>query len=767
MEVRPPRQIDRKIPRELERICLRALSKRVTDRYNSAGDMAEEIELWEEAATQKPQPIAPTGSSDSAPQSASPSQNEAAVIPRGLRAYESGDADFFLRLLPGPTDRDGLPESVRFWKAKIEETEPGQSFGVGVILGPSGSGKSSLVRAGIIPHLNDDVIPVWADTRVANMERQLLKRIKKRVPTLQGARSLHDALVAVRRSRALQSGSKLLLVFDQFEQWLNHHRAEASSELADALRQCNGTRLQTLLLIRDDFTLDAANFMDQIEEPLSQTRNFAAVDLFGKEHARKVLLAFGRAYGAISETVPREQERFLSAVVEGLAESSRIYPIQLALFADMVKDKPWTMPTLREYGGMRGIGVAFLDEKLTGASAHPFLRSQSELTAKLLGLLLPDEDAVIKGTAKTRAELIQHFSPIARPDSLDRVLGLLDSELRLITPSGGDSSQSAESVSANREPAYQLTHDYLVPTIRSWLTASERATRPGRVRLRLNELSESWNAKPESRRLPTVWEWLSIRFWTQTKDWTPPHRKMMRTAETRIGVRSGVVISLSIVLCMVGYDWNGRTQAVLLRDRLLNEDTMAVGEIVALMKPKWRWVSPLLQDKWAAMANESPPDDAEGKAQILRQKLHVALALSSDDAEFASRAMDDLQSLAPEELTVVASFFPSLEASRLDPLWATVANPSASSRQRLAAAAVLAATQPENKRWITASPKVTEDLSQLRPFQLVDWAEQFKPIREHILPQTLAILKQDGSLPAVSGQRVDNAIELTSIYAED
>jgi len=42
VEVRPPRQIDRKIPRELERICLRALSKRVTDRYNSAGDMAEE-----------------------------------------------------------------------------------------------------------------------------------------------------------------------------------------------------------------------------------------------------------------------------------------------------------------------------------------------------------------------------------------------------------------------------------------------------------------------------------------------------------------------------------------------------------------------------------------------------------------------------------------------------------------------------------------------------------------------------------------------------
>ena len=27
----------------------------------------------------------------------------------------------FLDLLPGPRDRDGLPESIRFWKTRIEE----------------------------------------------------------------------------------------------------------------------------------------------------------------------------------------------------------------------------------------------------------------------------------------------------------------------------------------------------------------------------------------------------------------------------------------------------------------------------------------------------------------------------------------------------------------------------------------------------------------------------------------------------------------------
>jgi serine/threonine protein kinase len=40
---RPPRQIDNRIPKELEAICLKALSKRVEERYTTAGDMAEEL----------------------------------------------------------------------------------------------------------------------------------------------------------------------------------------------------------------------------------------------------------------------------------------------------------------------------------------------------------------------------------------------------------------------------------------------------------------------------------------------------------------------------------------------------------------------------------------------------------------------------------------------------------------------------------------------------------------------------------------------------
>ena len=45
------------------------------------------------------------------------------IVPKGLRSFDAGDADFFLELLPDPRDRDGLPDSIRFWKTRIEEKE--------------------------------------------------------------------------------------------------------------------------------------------------------------------------------------------------------------------------------------------------------------------------------------------------------------------------------------------------------------------------------------------------------------------------------------------------------------------------------------------------------------------------------------------------------------------------------------------------------------------------------------------------------------------
>jgi hypothetical protein len=86
----------------------------------------------------------------------------ATIVPKGLRSFDAGDSDFFLQLLPGPFDQDGLPESIRFWKYRIEARDE-LTFTVGLLYGPSGCGKSSLVKAGLLPRLSPAVIAVYVE----------------------------------------------------------------------------------------------------------------------------------------------------------------------------------------------------------------------------------------------------------------------------------------------------------------------------------------------------------------------------------------------------------------------------------------------------------------------------------------------------------------------------------------------------------------------------------------------------------------------------
>src|SRR5262249_26144765 len=114
---------------------------------------------------------APSSSARPVPISDSPPVR---IVPKGLRSFDAQDADFFLELMPGPRDRDGLPDSIRFWKSRVEEADPGRTFAVGLIYGPSGCGKSSLVKAGLLPRLRHDVIAVYVEADADGTEARLL-----------------------------------------------------------------------------------------------------------------------------------------------------------------------------------------------------------------------------------------------------------------------------------------------------------------------------------------------------------------------------------------------------------------------------------------------------------------------------------------------------------------------------------------------------------------------------------------------------------------
>ena len=98
VDPKPPRELDTTIAPELERICLKALSRRVSDRYATAAEFADDLRHWNQSPQQK--------------------QQVQQIVPKGLRSFDSNDADFFLDLLPGQRNRDGLPESIQFWKSK-------------------------------------------------------------------------------------------------------------------------------------------------------------------------------------------------------------------------------------------------------------------------------------------------------------------------------------------------------------------------------------------------------------------------------------------------------------------------------------------------------------------------------------------------------------------------------------------------------------------------------------------------------------------------
>ena len=116
------------------------------------------------------------------------------VVPKGLRSFDGQDADFFLALLPGPRDREGLPESIRFWKGRAESASPEDTFRVGVIYGPSGCGKSSLAKAGLLPRLDDaHVVSAYVEATAEDTEAAApaaaAERLSRTAPARQLARN--------------------------------------------------------------------------------------------------------------------------------------------------------------------------------------------------------------------------------------------------------------------------------------------------------------------------------------------------------------------------------------------------------------------------------------------------------------------------------------------------------------------------------------------------------------------------------------------------
>lgn len=536
--VAPLRRKHLEIPEELDRICQRGLARRVADRYPTARDLAADLRAF--------------------------------LAEHAAPGADRADGD-------DPLARVDM-HGIAAWLDGIETTVPGRAFRAGLIHGPSGSGKSSLVRAGILPRLSDRVVAVYVDGS-GDVETPLLQQLQA-CQTTRGAPALTSLIASVRRARADVGGAaptKLLIVIDHFEHWLQAHPQVADAELTAALRQCDGVGVQCLLLVREEFRTPAARFLKELELDGPPALRESLVDLFDAEHARRVLTAMGRGaqtLPATDEQLSAEQRRFLDVAVQLLEHQGRVVPAQLAMFVEYMREKPWTAESLGALGDPDSLAAAFLDDLLRRAVASPRPQRALDTVAAVLQALLPQAEPAYRRTPRTEAELFaavrprqrEHVLPFLDALCATRVLSRVQPPDEATSGCGAESAHVAASVpDANtglgapgpREIRYQLAHDSLLPLVRAWLHVKQRDRWWGRHVQRMTEHAVTWSRRPRAALLPPPSDWAVQgvvdavqRMRPGASAPAPAQRRMMRAA-TAYYLRAAALLTL-LVAAIVG-----------------------------------------------------------------------------------------------------------------------------------------------------------------------------------------------------------------------
>jgi WD40 repeat protein/serine/threonine protein kinase len=468
------------LPSEVNDVIWRATAKRPEDRYASAPEMAEDFRraLKQEIAAvpgielpsfsrPQPDPVAPTATRILFEQ-------EAANPYKGLQPFSEADqADFF-----------GREDLINHLLDRLRPSH--RTFRLLAVVGPSGSGKSSVVQAGLLPRLRRGAVEGserWFITQMKpgaepfrELEAALVRIAHKSVPEMQQRlRELDGGLSDVLTEIQPLPGAEFVLVIDQFEEvfTLCESETERSLFLNVLLQAVNdpASHLRVILTLRADF----------YDRPLM----YSGIGELMQGNTEVVLPL---SVDGLMQAIARPAERHGLALEDGL----------LPVIVEDVHRQPSALPLLqhalselhtRREGKLLTKAVYFASGGVVGALAlraeeiYQSLEAKSQLLARqlFLHLVTTNENGVSTSRRVLRAELIAAGADAAAvTEVLDafRKYYLLTFDHHPITSS----------------PTVQISHEALIQVwerLKDWISDNREDLR---LRQALSVASHEWDS---------------------------------------------------------------------------------------------------------------------------------------------------------------------------------------------------------------------------------------------------------------------------------
>jgi len=413
---------------------------------------------------------------------------------KGLQYFEEVDSDlFFGRELLTAKLLDRLRES-RF---------------LSVIIGASGSGKSSLVRAGLIPLIRHEQNQNWRIhilTPTANPLSALATELTRESESVTAAATLMDDLMQDPRSLSLflarqNQKQPVMLVIDQFEELFTLCRDEFEREalidnLLTTLNQSNNT-VTLVLTLRADFYAHLAQY-PELREAVAKYQEY--IGPMTMDELRR----------AIEEPAKLGHWEFEPGLVDLILRDVGDEPGALPLLSHALLET-WRRRaghtlTLKGYADAGGVHGAIAH---TAEGVYQNLSADEQTIARNIFLRLTE---LGEGTEDTRrrASFNELLSDAQTAHEIREVINLL-AEARLITLS---------------EDTAEVAHEALIrewPTLREWLNQDREGLQLHR---RLTEAVHEWEILERDEGM--LYRSLQL---AQASTWAALHTSSLNTTE--------------------------------------------------------------------------------------------------------------------------------------------------------------------------------------------------------------------------------------------